>query len=610
MSKTVTARDGDALCGIAIANGFLNCEDLRPLNSALVTRPLVEGDIVTVPDVTSKVVPKPVDNLHKFTKKNSPPVSLRFVHGSKDKHFLDDDPLDRLNVSNCVTNKDGNNSGAFPSGFGFNAAGHADEDTFKVEIVDPGASGSVKGVLEALKPVKQADGSVQFESITGVPDAALRKIDIGDAHPLDCKQIASGHVAFRSRYMRLVVDKQDHDAAKGQTLLTTDTVDAGDEALEILDQHVRASYEFSRCTASPKCKAVKTVPIGENPQRAKVSVHVLQDPATNAPVVTIDQARKSVLKFVRQLYAQASMGVKILGVRTVPAPNNLIAIADARGAKAKGGKTIQIRVQIGQPSQATFDFDQTVQVVTNAGDAPIDTANALATAINNAFAAATPPFAATATASENPPLTKQKIGSADVLVGDPLTQKISLTVVTSGDKPHQVKIGRITSARIKPDFSNNDAHVGTILERTLVKNYDTGSDRIDLFVVGTLIEPDGSTDCGEAFTPNFASAATGQPISLMVNSALIFAATFTSNNNFHTTAPHEMGHILMDNSHARVATEMMGAGSPVGSNERVVGGPKRISDPKAPKVIAFDSGVNGNPVTMLRTGNSDVIDPW
>lgn len=610
MSSTVTAREGDALCGIAIDNGFLNCEPLRAVgaNSPLLARPLVEGDVVTVPDITTKEVPKPVDNLHKFTKKNSPPVSLRFVHGSKDKHFLDDDPLDGLNVSNCVTNKDGNNAGAFPSGFGFNAGGHADIDTFKVEVVDPGASGSVNAVLEALKPVKQADGSVQFQSITGVPDAGLRKIE---SPPLQCKQVATGHVAFRSKYMRLVVDKQDHDAASGQTLLTADTVDAGDEALEILDQHVRASYQFSRCTGSPKCKAVKTLPIGENPQRAKVAVHILQDPATGAPVVTVDQARKSVLKFVRQLYAQASMGVKIVGaVRTVPAPTNLIAIADAKGAKAKGGKTIQIRVQIGQPNQATFDFDQTVQVATNAGDAPIDTANALAAAINNAFSSASPPFAATATASGNPPLTNKKIGSADVLVGDPLTQKISLTVVASGDKAHPVKIGRITSTRIKPDFSNDDAHVGTILERTLVKNYDTGADRIDLFVVGTLIEPDGSTDCGEAFTPNFASPASGQPISLMVNSALIFAATFTGNNNFHTTAPHEMGHILMDNSHAQVATEMMGAGSPVGSNERVVGGPKRISDPKAPKVIAFDGGVNGNPVTMLRTDNSGVIDPW
>jgi hypothetical protein len=96
----------------------------------------------------------------------------------------------------------------------------------------------------------------------------------------------------------------------------------------------------------------------------------------------------------------------------------------------------------------------------------------------------------------------------------------------------------------------------------------------------------------------------------MVNSALIFAQTVTTTDHFHTTIPHEMGHILMDNNHALVATEMMGAGSPVGANERVVNGPKRISDPVPPRTIGFTGGFQGNPVTMLRTDNTGVIDPW
>ena len=156
-------------------------------------------------------------------------------------------------------------------------------------------------------------------------------------------------------------------------------------------------------------------------------------------------------------------------------------------------------MQVGKPNQATFDFDQTVQVVTNAGDAPLATATALAGAINAAFAAATPPFAATATPSGNPPLVGQAIGSADVLVGNPLTQYLS--VVATGDAAHPVTIGRILNTNI-PDFGAADSHVGTLEERTLVKNYDSGSDRIDLFVIGTL----GSTALGEAFIPNAALA--------------------------------------------------------------------------------------------------------
>ena len=600
MSTLVRAKDGDTLCGIAIAAGFIDCAALRAeaANSALLSGPLKSGDVVTVPDLRKKDVSKPTDATHSFKKKNAPPVKVRFVHGSPDKKYLEDDSLTVLNVSNFVTNKAGaTGAKAFPNTFGFNADGHADVDTFKVEVEDPAAGGSVNAVLEAVKPVKQADGSVLFQPITGVPDAGLRKIAA-----LPCKQVASGNIAFRSHYLRLVVDSQDAAAAAGQTLLTADAVDAGDDALEILDQRVRATYEFARCPGSPKCKVSAEIPIGENKLRAKVAIHILQDPATGTPLATIDQARKSVLKYVRQLYAQASMSVQLIGtIRNVPGPTNLIAIANANGAPAIGGGTIQIRVQIGALNTTTFVFDQTIQVTTNAGDAPLATATALSAAINAAFAAATPPFAATARPSGNPPLTGQALGSADVLVGDPLTQRVSLSLVANGDLGHPVLIGRITSTNI-PDFGAADSHVGTLEERTLVKNYDSGADRIDLFVIGTL----GSTALGEAFIPNAAQPASSQPIPLMINSALVFAATVTVNDNFHTTIPHEMGHILMDNNHALVATEMMGAGSPVGANERVVNGPKRISDPIPPATISYSGGFKGNPVTMLRTDNTGV----
>jgi hypothetical protein len=608
MPTTVLANNGDTLCGLAIDAGFENCQPLRdePLNQGrtfLSRSSLTNTDFVTIPDKKLKHEGKGVDAKHKFVKKTAPKVSIRFVHGSPDKKYLDDDRLTVLNVSNFETDKAGPaGTHAFPQGkFGFDADGHADVDAFKVEVVDPKASGTLNVVLEALKPVKQADGSIQFQSITGVPDAALRKIE-----PLQCKQVKAGQVAFRTSYLRLVVDTPDQVAGAGQTLLTADAVDAGDETLEILEQHVRASYAITRCPATPKCTVTAELPIGENRQRAKVSIHILQDPATGTPLATVDQARKSVLKYVRQLYAQASMSVKLIaGIRTVPGPTNLIAIANANGALALGGGTIRMRVRVGKPNQATFDFDQTVQIVTTAGDAPLATATALSAAINAAFAAATPPFKAAATASDNPPLVGQAIGSADVLVGNPLTQSISLSVLSSGDAAHPVTVGRIVNTNI-PDFGAADSHVGTIEERTLVKNYDSGIDRIDLFVIGTL----GSTALGEAFIPNAGLTASQQPIALMSNSALVFAATVTTNDNFHTTIPHEMGHILMDNNHALVATEMMGAGSPVGANERVVNGPKRISDPVPPRTIAYSSGFAGNPVTMLRTNNPGVIDPF
>jgi len=593
MPTVVTARNGDTLCGLAIDAGFVDCGPVRAegANSGLLARALKAGDLVTIPDIALKDVSKATEKRHRFIKKNAPAVSIRFVHGSPDKKYFDDFTLTVLNVSNFVTNKGGNDgTKTFPNGFGFNPNGHADEDAFKVEVADPAAGGSVKVLLEALKPDGlNPDGTPKFSPITGVADAAQRKIDA-----LECKKVSSGHVGYRSRYMRLVVDADDFNAAPGQTLLTTDLVDAGQENIEILDQRVRATYVIERCpgTGGRKCQVTAELDVGENEQRVRVAVHILRDPVTNVPVATIDQARKRSLAFVRQLYAQANMTIRILSLREVNAPANMIAIANGNGQVATGGQTIRVRVRI----DATFD--QTISITTVAGDQPSQTATKLADAIRGALSKVAPPVVANVTPSTNPPLVGQAIGSADVLVGDPLTQTVRLTVVTSNDVGHPAQIGRIASTTIN-DFGGADAHVGTIEERVLIKNYDTGADRVDLYIVGAL-----AGALGEAFTPRLTAAATGQPISEVVNSALVFANTVVAANDHHTTIPHELGHLLMDAVHTPVVTEMMTAGSPVGANERVVNGPKRISD----RVINVGGGRNANPVTLLRTANPGIIE--
>ncbi|HEY3064810.1 MAG TPA: hypothetical protein VGL09_03415 [Methylomirabilota bacterium] len=598
----VTARDGDTLCGIAIDAGFLDCELLRAeaANAGLLNRGLQAGDQVTVPDRKTKHTPKATDARHRFIKRNSPPVSIRYVHGSPDKKYLLDDTLPHLNVSNFVTNKGGpDGTHAFPAGFGFDADGHADEDTFKVEVVDPAAGGSVNVLLEALKRVVKPDGSIEHQPITGVPDAARRKVD-----PLECKQVRAGHVAFRSRYMRLVVDDDDFNAAPGQTLLTTDLVDAGDEAVEILDQRVRSTYVIQRCpgTGGRKCQVTTVAEIGTDRKRVKIAAQILKDPGTGTAVATVDQTRKSCLKYIRQLYAQANMSVKIVApIREVPAPANMFAIADGNGQPAVGGQTVRVRVRI------DAGFDETLDITTVPGDAPFESAKRLADEINKALGAATPPVAAVAAATQNPPLIGQAIGSADVLVGDPRTQKIRLNVITSNDAGHPVTVARITTTTVV-DFNNANMHVGTAHERVLLKNYDTGRDRVDLFIVEGL----SSGALGEAFPPFAPRVAGPHPLDTVVNSAIVTKDPVVKKDHFHTTIPHELGHTLMDvnNSHAVPVIELLTNGSPVGSNERVVNGPKRISDLVAPNTVAFDNGMRGNPVTLLRTANAAVVDAF
>src|ERR1035441_10054247 len=206
MSSIVKAQNGDTLCGIAIAAGFLNCGPLRADsgNSDFLNRPLQAGDQVTVPDVTSQDLSKPTDDLHNFTNKNAPPVSIRFVHGSPNKDFADDDTSTVLNISNFVTTQGGTSgTQTFPSGYGFDPIGDADLDAFKVEVVDPQAGASAHVILEALQPTYQQDPSTQAITVASwAPfqgaEHDRRKLEV------DCNPATA--VRLRSPYLRLVVD--------------------------------------------------------------------------------------------------------------------------------------------------------------------------------------------------------------------------------------------------------------------------------------------------------------------------------------------------------------------------------------------------------------------
>jgi hypothetical protein len=590
MPTIVEAKAGDTLCGLAIAAGFIDCAQIRshPDNAGqeFLTRDLKPGDFITIPDLKINLLTKAKEALHVFKKKNAPPVLVRLTHGSKDKPYRQDKTETFLNVSNWPTDKAGKKADkAFPTGTTFQQDADDDPDTFKVEVVDPKAKGDVSVELRVLKPVFKKDKSIEKHQAFSGADEAKRKLTI------TCKSVPS-KVCFRSPYLRLVVDEQDQAAASAQTLLVKDLADGEDgdnDLTDILDYQIEAVYLRQKCPAAQKCAARVIVPIGQDRKRAKVAINILKD-ATGTVVAPPKAVRRRVLNYVRQLYAQADMTLSLVEpIREVPLPANMFAIANADGKRSLGNKTIRVRVRVDDKT------DETARITTRANVLPIDTANDLAAALK----AVLPPEVEVK-ASENPPLTGQAIGSADVLVGNPLKQKVRLNVLATEDPRHPVSVGALTSATVA-EFGGADSHVGTIEERVLVKNYDSGADRIDLFIVDKL----GSGSLGEAFTPNLTGPAANKPVAGMVNSALVFADTIRKDDHFHTTIPHEMGHILMDVGHASLATELMGPGSPKGANERVVDGPKRISDPGE---VDFSGGVKGVPVTRLRTMNPSLVE--
>jgi hypothetical protein len=572
----VTAKDGDTLCGIAMDNGFLNCDPLRAesANAPFLNRPLRAGDVVTVPDITTKKSGHATSQIHKFLKKNSPPVSIRLVHGSPDKHYLDDDTLTQLNISNYPTDKGGlEGNHAFPGGFGFNPDGHADEDTFKIEIVDPSAGGTLFANMEALRPIFKPDGSIDHhDTFAGVSDADDRK-----TVAVHCKEVRPGHVAFRSAYLRLVADQIDN--INQQTLLITDVADAGLPEIEILDQKVRATYVVKACNAAgdAKCKVAADVPLA--PGRAfDLAVRVMRATPTGViettpggpgddGIVKLADIRKRVQTFVRRCWAQSHIKPNLVLLQTRDLPSDSIAVADATGLPARG-------TQDGSSNPGQIGFTLSVQrfgggtsTVHNiapfnvpAGSTPQQTA-----ALIQHSVAAIP--GVTATVSPNPAEVCDPDGSCDVFFSEASGGRVTIKNMTpaaaqDGDQK-AIAVGLTMTVRRRN--GNDDYHVGHPEQRNLVKSLDTPGDLvidvtvIDAFPVATLM----------GFTvPELKNLdADRRPVSGVKNSIIMARRASTSGDGIPFALAHEIGHVLTDEGrHALANPELMFPKTPVNAS--------------------------------------------
>ncbi|MEP6539823.1 MAG: hypothetical protein ABJF23_31120 [Bryobacteraceae bacterium] len=577
MPTNVTAGKGDTLCGIAMNAGFLDCDRIRLANPQFNSRALAVDDIVIVPDLEPKASHHVTDQIHKFVKKNAPPVFIRIVHGSKDKKYRDDVTTDILNISNYVPDAGGLQGVRldFPPGFGYDPKGDEDLDTLKVEVVDPAASGTVNVTLEALRPFYAADGTLDHhDTFAGVADAADRRID-----DLECKQVASGNVAFRSRYLRLVVDKIDRLGK--QQLLITDMANAGDPQVEILDQNVRASYVVKGCKAGAfKCKVTfdatidrgRTMDLAIRIMRAAPKGKITPTPlnkifdpyndlgADDDGIIKMRDIRKRVQTFVRGCWAQSHVRSSIVTLQTQDFPSDSIVVADRTGLPAKGN-------QLGNASLGQVGFTlnvqrfnatpNTVHVIAPfnipAGSTPQQTGDLIKQRIDG-FPGLT------ATVSPNSPETGTPDGSCDVLIAEASGGRVTVTGVNANaNQDEDQKVQAFTlGMTIQKRNAPVNYHVGHPEQRNLVKSLDTPGDVvIDIQVVGVVPGTRGFT-VPELKTLN----ANRQPVPGVRNSIIMPSISTDSTVNNPFSFPHEIGHILTDEGlHSTDNTQLMRSGT-------------------------------------------------
>ena len=150
----------------------------------------------------------------------------------------------------------------------------------------------------------------------------------------------------------------------------------GDKQVEILDQLVKASYEIPSCPESPKCKTIVHAPIGHDRRRIRLAIHILRDDIEadgGTEIVDPDDAEKRLWTWFRRAYAQASIAPKLMSIRVVDPPANLVAISDTVGTVALGTESLGFRIN------ADGHASQVIGPITPAaGATPQQTANQLA----------------------------------------------------------------------------------------------------------------------------------------------------------------------------------------------------------------------------------------
>jgi hypothetical protein len=610
MPIQVRAVDGDTLCGIAVNNGFRNCKKLRDANPTLANRDLNPGDQVQVPDVTPKSEAGAVDQLHPFKRLGAPVGRIFYIQDfnrATPEQALSDKQR-QLAVSNYVTGRQG--SGFAFTGtaardlwrdktfFGHDADASADPDHFKIQVFDKHAKdkGDAKLTVTLQTQRPRLNASVQIERWEDMPDAGA-KVDI------TCQQVAAKSPWYRSHYLRVVAERDDQNNRPAdvvdngadrtaQTLVVPAPTD--DRRIEILDLRVRAHKDVEDCGATgtqPKCRARALADVGKEEKALKIKVFRVDGPGNQAAQRSRNDIEQTVIPNMRLQLAQCNVALKVLEIKDVPPPRNMIAIGDTRVVKATGGKTIGAMV-------ALASGNITAITTTHRKDEPSETAQRLAAALRAQGVQ-------TRVSGNPPPInTGTDFGPADILCfnadGTPArvigvtnsaseNQKISST---GGWDNNNVTTPDVQYGANEPSFR----FIGSADYRALLKNNFEGTDRFCAYVFNNFTQPNPAfTLLGYALIPYHEVTAKFKPHAELTLGVLISANAAQR----RTVLTHEAGHALLDAIHTTRASR-----TPPDTDFQGNANNKRLAFSEM--MTAFDSSVGGGgPQPFLHKRLSD-----
>ena len=197
-----------------------------------------------------------------------------------------------------------------------------------------------------------------------------------------------------------------------------------------------------------------------------------------------------------------------------PPKTQLLAVGCGLGQPASGGT---VRVQTGR---------NTVKVETHAGESPVSVALRLAQAL--AAGGKTPRV------FENQRAGADAVSTADIVLEGSRRWQRATDALLSSDPTLPVCLGEVDLSDGVTHFGDNDAFVGTLEERALLRSFDDGDPRtIEVLVVPEL---DGGQRIGESFIVS--------PGSSLSNTVLIDRSAIEAGARSFALA-HELGHVLL-----------------------------------------------------------------
>jgi hypothetical protein len=572
MSYTVTAQAGDCLCSIAIRHGFSNCGTLRsdPANANLLDGPLPPNAQVSIPQPTrASWFYSSLATGRRWTVRWAQPVAVpqpvevRIVRTSN-LAPSNNDTLQSLGISRYITaagNLDGSQAWVDDTRRVFDQNSFNDINCFNVEVVDPNvATGDVDVYLEALMPLYGVGGALQGHQRFPGPERARRSLTVKLS-----PQPNPNQGRRRSCYLRLVVDDVDKQARPKQTLLVTDMVDAGHPEVEILDQNIRATYEYSGCPRPVGQRCVlgwHEIPLRRG-RSVGVHARILRDQRTGVVgtvannqgddgVVTRDDVSRRFLINNRRIYAQEELAFVIHSLETVDRPSQMLAVGDPDGQNASGQNGAGNGTGVVGFTLNVQPFNGNLQAfVVNAGQVqanstPDQTAQLIEQAALQAVGQNVQGFAVAR--SQNPAVDGANAGSVDLLFSAPnaFVSIANLTQAAAQDAQQTVAAVEVDLDPFIIGASITNAHVGSPMQRNLYKSFTAQPTRLNLYVVTRL---GGANAIAHTLNSGRRLGLAFQSLPAMENCFCFSVPTMDGQiDTKPANLSHEIGHALMDNA--------------------------------------------------------------